>query len=222
MSPFEKITASGLITHKVNTRRPNKRTIGRNITNTNLNLLRADINAAFEQYDGQFLNNRVVMEPVIHVSENYTKTLRNYIKIRLKKVFVILIDCQYVLNNSVNSSTRVTWPETIQNTPNNIALVNTIIGASRITNELATMTLMTTNPGLFLQHMYQILLYFERFNNTNIRTFNEIQREASYAWMKQVLSGNDFFKVFNGKKRNRLSFLAFRSLRDNINFENIL
>ncbi|GAA5799348.1 hypothetical protein HPULCUR_004762 [Helicostylum pulchrum] len=224
-----------------------QRNIGRNITNTDPNLPRANINAVFEQYDGQFLNNCVAMEPgrnvhtnalasmanisaqnlANHVSENYTKTLRNYIKIRLKEVFNLNAGdinrlCQYVLNNSVNSSTRVTWPETIQNTPNNIALVNTIIGASRITNEPVTMTLMTTNPGLFLQHMYQILLYFERFNNDNIRTFNEVQTEASYAWMKQVLSGNDLFKVFNRKKRNRLSFLAFRSLRDNINLENTL
>ncbi|GAA5805581.1 hypothetical protein HPULCUR_011100 [Helicostylum pulchrum] len=224
-----------------------QRTIGRNITNTNPNLPRANINAVFEQYDGQFLNNRVAMEPgrnvhanalasmanisaqnlVNHVSENYTKTLRNYIKIRLKEVFNLNAGdinrlCQYVLNNSVHSSTRVTWPETIQNTPNNIALVNTIIGASRITNEPVTMTLMTTNPGLFLQHMYQILLYFKKFNNDNIRTFNEVQTEASYVWMKQVLSGNGLFKVFNRKKRNRLSFLALRSLRDNINLENTL
>ncbi|KAI9251136.1 hypothetical protein EDC94DRAFT_651986 [Helicostylum pulchrum] len=91
-----------------------KRTIGRNITNTNPNLLRADINAVFEQYDGQFLNNRVVMEPgrnvhanalastanisaqnlVNHVSENYTKTLRNYIKIRLKKVLELQTNFQ--------------------------------------------------------------------------------------------------------------------------------
>ncbi|KAI9260075.1 hypothetical protein EDC94DRAFT_585503 [Helicostylum pulchrum] len=51
----------------------------------------------------------------------------------------------------------------------------------------------------------------------DIRTFNE----ASYAWMKQVLSGNDIFKVSNRKKRNRLSLLAFRSLRDKVTFPHL-
>ncbi|KAG2236205.1 hypothetical protein INT48_003824 [Thamnidium elegans] len=156
-----------------------QKTIGRNITNTNVTLPRANINAVFEQYDCQFLNNRVAMEPgrnvhanalaslanisaqnlVHHVSENYTNTLRNYIKIRLKEDFNLNPSnintlCQYVFNNSVNSFTGVTWPENIQNTPDDIALVNTVIGAGRITNEPVTMTLITTNPGVFLQYMY--------------------------------------------------------------------
>ncbi|KAI8050696.1 hypothetical protein BDF21DRAFT_498393, partial [Thamnidium elegans] len=131
---------------------------------------------------------------VHHVSENYTNTLRNYIEIGLKEVFNLNASdintfCQYVFNNSVNSSIGVTWLETLQNTPDNITLVYTIIGASRITNEPVAMTLIATNPGILLQHMYQMLLYFEAFNNDNIRTFNEVQ--------KQVLSRNDLFKVLN-------------------------
>ncbi|GAA5814021.1 hypothetical protein MFLAVUS_007511 [Mucor flavus] len=199
------------------------KTIGRNITNPNPNLPRADINTVFEQYDAQFFNNLVVMDPgssvhanalaslanisaqnlINRVSENYTQTLRNYIKIRLKEVFNLNAGdinalCNFAFNSSVNSSTRVAWPTTVSNTPDNIALVDTIINATRITNEPVTLTSVTKNPGIYLQRMHQFLLYFEAFNNDTIRTFNEVQTEAS------------------------LSFLAFTSLRDNTNFENTL
>ncbi|GAA5813016.1 hypothetical protein MFLAVUS_006482 [Mucor flavus] len=223
------------------------KTIGRNITNPNPNLPRADINTVFEQYDAQFFNNLVVMDPgssvhanalaslanisaqnlINRVSENYTQTLRNYIKIRLKEVFNLNAGdinalCNFAFNSSVNSSTRVAWPTTVPNTPDNIALVDTIINATRITNEPVTLTSITKNPGIYLQRMHQFLLYFEAFNNDTIRTFNEVQTEASYVWVKQALNGSDLFKVLNRKKRNRLSFLAFTSLRDNTNFENTL
>lgn len=130
--------------------------------------------------------------------------------------------CNFAFNSSVNSSTRVAWPTTVPNTPDNIALVDTIINATRITNEPVTLTSITKNPGIYLQRMHQFLLYFEAFNNDTIRTFNEVQTEASYVWVKQALNGSDLFKVLNRKKRNRLSFLAFTSLRDNTNFENTL
>ncbi|KAI8082319.1 hypothetical protein BDF21DRAFT_260287 [Thamnidium elegans] len=107
---------------------------------------------------------------------------------------VILIHSANIfLNNSAKSSTGVTWSETIQTTPDNITLINTINIASRITNEPVTMILITINPGILLQHMYQMLLYFEIVNNDNIRTFNQVQ--------KQVLSRNDLFKVLNRKKK---------------------
>lgn len=130
--------------------------------------------------------------------------------------------CNFAFNSSVNSSTRVAWPTTVPNTPDNIALVDIIINATRITNEPVTLASITKNPGIYLQRMHQFLLYFEAFNNDTIRTFNEVQTEASYVWVKQALNGSDLFKVLNRKKRNRLSFLAFTSLRDNTNFENTL
>ena len=88
-----------------------QKVLGKNITNTNQRLPRADINTVFEEYDRQFFDSRVTMEPgrtvhanalaslanisaqtfVLHVSENYTKILKKYIKIRLREVFVSIM-----------------------------------------------------------------------------------------------------------------------------------
>ncbi|GAA5817791.1 hypothetical protein MFLAVUS_011347 [Mucor flavus] len=68
--------------------------------------------------------------------------------------------------------------------------------------------------------MHTMLLYLERYNDNEIRNFDEVQAEATYVWVKQVLLGEDNFSTFNRKKRSRLSFLVFRRIRDGTNFVN--
>ncbi|KAI9354657.1 hypothetical protein BD770DRAFT_130247 [Pilaira anomala] len=155
----------------------------------------------------------------LHVSENYTKILKNYIKIRLKEVFNLTAPyinslCHFVFNNSINSSTGLAWPETVENTPGNLNLANIIIADCRITNVPVTLTSVSANPGFFLQHMHQMLQYLEAYNNDNIRTFDEVQVDITYAWIKSFLSTSSQFKNFSRKKKNKLSFLVFRCIRD--------
>ncbi|GAA5808661.1 hypothetical protein MFLAVUS_002054 [Mucor flavus] len=68
--------------------------------------------------------------------------------------------------------------------------------------------------------MHTMLLYLERYNDNETRNFNEVQAEATYVRVKQVLLGEDNFSTFNRKKRSRLSFLVFRRIRDGTNFVN--
>lgn len=119
------------------------------------------------------------------------------------------------MNQAVNSPTGVEWPQVVENTPVNVELVNTIIQDCRVTTAGVTLTLISTDPALFLRHMHHMLAYLEAFNNDQVRTFNEVQVEPSYEWVKQVIRTSDEFKQLNRKKRSRLSFLVFRSLRDN-------
>ena len=81
----------------------------------------------------------------------------------------------YVMNQAVNSPTGVEWPQAVENTSDNVELVNTIIDACHITNEGVTLTLISTDLALFLRHMHQMLAYLEAFNNDQVRTFNEVQ-----------------------------------------------
>ena len=126
------------------------------------------------------------------------------------------------MNQAVNSPTGVEWPQVVENTPANVELVNTIIQDCRVTTAGVTLTLISTDPALFLRHMHYMLAYLGAFNNDQVRTFNEVQVEPSYEWVKQVIRTSDEFKQLNRKKRSRLSFLVFRSLRDDLVLSNDL
>lgn len=82
--------------------------LGRNITNTNVNLPREHINTVFQEYNRIFFTCHFILRPdrnvhanasaslatnstvnlVNHVTETYEKSLRNYINTRIKEVFV--------------------------------------------------------------------------------------------------------------------------------------
>lgn len=125
-----------------------------------------------------------------------------------------------MFNVSVNSTTGITWPAAGANTPQHQASANAIINFCRISNDPVTLTAIASDPGIFLRKMYDILVYLEDYNNDNIRTFNEIQTNATYAWVKQMVRETEHFKSFNRKRKNRLSFLVFRTLQGNRDFEN--
>ncbi|GAA5809482.1 hypothetical protein MFLAVUS_002890 [Mucor flavus] len=128
----------------------------------------------------------------------------------------------FIFNHSVNSTTRTNWPESIENTAENVARTNTIINACKVDNKPVTMTLMSANPERFLRKMYDMLVYWEEYNNGQITAFNEVQTEATYAWLKQTVTSSEHFKTLNRKKKNQLAFLLYRCIRDSTNFVNNL
>lgn len=81
---------------------------------------------------------------------------------------------------------------------------------------------MSANPERFLQKMYEMLVYLEEYNNGQITAFNEVQTEATYAWLKQMVTSSELFVTLNRKKKNRLAFLLYRCIRDSTNFINNL
>lgn len=127
----------------------------------------------------------------------------------------------FIFNHSVNSTTGLTWPESIENSPENAEKANVIINACRVDDQPITSNLLSANPERFLQRMYIMLMYLEDHNNGLVRDFNEVQVEATYAWIKQAIISEENFKPLNRKKRNRLSFLVYRCIRDDTNFANV-
>ena len=96
-----------------------QKVIGRNISNTNVNLPRQDMDRVFDEYSHLFPNtqqlltsygrnvhanalaslaNQSASNLVLHVSSNYKNILQYYIKTRLQEVFVSVNTCNTFIN----------------------------------------------------------------------------------------------------------------------------
>lgn len=67
---------------------------------------------------------------------------------------------------------------------------DSIIKERKVTDAPVDLTLINSTPGLFLNHMYNLLLYLDEYNHNAVMNQQEIQTEVTYSRVKNELANS--------------------------------